>query len=124
MECRRTMKATNDTTEEFEFSSLNAGQTVTVTVEATNGELKDDETWTDTLEYVEEQELMAQSRKVSHKFKHTETGKVAYLRFSADHKNNFGFVFSQRDQSEIDYDAMWQDPIRDDREWSVLNITA
>jgi hypothetical protein len=113
----------NTQTDDFDFETLTNGDEVTVEVTATGGDLKDDEMWTDTLEYVGEQSLKAQSRKISHEFVHAETGKTVYLRFSAEHKNNFGFVMSERDQSEVRYDAMWQDPIADDREWFVTTIS-
>jgi len=112
----------HDSTEAFNFEALNEGDTVQVTVEARNGDLKDDETWTETVEFVEKQDLAAQSRKESFKFKDAD-GRSVYLRFSAKHKNNFGFTMSQEDKSTVDFDAMRQDPITDDREWFVVSIS-
>ena len=116
------MEAQNADTEGFDFESLTTGDRVAVTVEAINGELMDDETWTDELEFVEEQNLSAQSRKESFTFKHVENGQSVYIRYSAKHKNNFGFVKSREDKSDVDYDAMWQDIITDDRDWKVKGI--
>jgi len=111
-------------TEAFQFDSLTEGQKIGVEVSATGGGLMEDDTWIDTLEFVGKQNLSAQSRKESYEFKRVEDGGKVFLRFSAEHKNNFGFTMSQRDTSHVDYDAMWQDPIRDDREWTVENIDA
>jgi len=111
----------DEDTEGFDFESLTAGDRVSVTVEAINGELMKDETWTDELKFVEEQNLSAQSRKESFTFKHVNNGQSVHIRYSAKHKNNFGFVKSQEDKSDVDYVAMWQD-IMDDREWKVKGI--
>jgi len=111
----------NNDTEDFDFEALEEGDTVEVTVEARNGELMEDEVWTDELEFTGKQNLSAQSRCESWGFKHTEKDRTTYIRYSALHKNNFGFIMSREDKSDVDYDAMWQD-IMDDRDWKVKGI--
>lgn len=120
--CMQGSTQTDDCTDAFKFTDLTAGDTVEVTVEACNGDLKENQTWDETLEFVGKQNLKAQSRKESYEFRGKE-GRKVYLRFSAEHKNNFGFTMSQRDKSKIEFSAMRQDPIRDDRDWHVVGIS-
>ena len=119
--CRTTMTQNDTTTETFDFESLTAGDHVRVTVEASNGDLMQDEKWVDEIEFVGQQNLSAQSRSMSWEFRHPENGQV-YIRHTKQHENNFGFIKTREDKSDVDYDAMWQDVISDDREWKVISI--
>ncbi len=109
-------------TEDFDFTALEEGDTVEVKVEARDGDMKEDEIWTETIEFVKKQNLKAQSRTESYEFGRTEDGRTCYLRFSAHHSNNLGFVKSKHDQSEVDFDAMWQDIFTDDRDWYAAGL--
>lgn len=100
--------------------SLTEGDTVTAAFEAGGGDLLDDGQWTESLRYVGEQSLSAQSRKESHEFENAD-GKTVYLRWTARHENNFGFVVSH-EGDVVEADAMWQDVFTDDREWVVVGV--
>lgn len=106
------------------FHGLEPGDRVAIDVLPHDGDLQPDERERYEMEFVGRQSLKAQSRKRSWELRRVDDpsgNPTAYVRTRKRHENNFGFVLTD-EGDEMEFDAMWTDPFRDDRVRTVVDV--